>query len=94
MSLIFFQVALQTKFRDFRQFEVNDLTWGHKLCKTRKTEYHSLSFITSNMLVFCFAALGHLGAILPEMAKYSIVIDWKNSKRSATDGFCKKTFWF
>ena len=71
-------MALQTKIHDFCQYEVNDLTWGHQLCKTHKTEYHSLSLITSNMLVFVFALLAHLGAILPEMAKYSIVIVWKS----------------
>ena len=54
MSLIkkLIDVALQTKFRDFRQFEANGLTWGHQLSKTHKIEYHSLSLITSNVLVF------------------------------------------
>ena len=64
MSLIveLFDVALQTKFRDFRQFEVNDLNvnvnlrsvngLGALVMQTRKTEYHSLSLISSKTIVF------------------------------------------
>ena len=40
----------------------------------------------------CFTALAHLGAILPKLAKYPIMIGWE--KNSATDGFHKTNYFF
>ena len=71
-----FDVAIQTKFRDFRPFEVNDLTWGHELCNRVPFAFsHNEQYAR-----FYFADVAHLGAnfanSLPELVKYFIVIGW------------------
>ena len=44
----------------FGPFEVSDLTWDYQLCKTHKTEYHSLSLIMSNMPAFVLQLQWHV----------------------------------